>query len=102
MSAVLDVLLTLLLVAGILFIIMAILSPFESLGWWAGWSKKTLDNELEGKRRETIPMISPANALLDQKIKSPARHYLVYLRGIATSDADPSRREQGFLDYLGG
>lgn len=102
MSAVLDVLLTLLLVAGILFIIMAILSPFESLGWWAGWSRKTLDNELEGRRRQTTPMISPANALLNQLIKSPVQHYLVYLRGIATSEADPSRREQGFLDHLAG
>lgn len=102
MSEVLDILLTILLVAGILFIVMALLSPFESLGWWAGWSKKTLDNELEGKRRETTPLISPANALLSQKIKTPVQHYLVYLRGIATSEADPSRREQGFLDQLDG
>ena len=100
MSAIVDIILTLFMVLGILFIIMALLSPFESLGWWAGWSKQTVDRELTGERDNIKHTLNMSAEPGFKGTKREAQHYLVYLRGIATAVAAPSRREQGFLDYL--
>jgi len=79
---------------------MALLSPFETLGWWAGWSKRTIERELSGERTGTEKW-PPVEAQVDGNHLKPAKGpYLVYLRGIATAEAAPSQREQGFLDYL--
>ena len=91
----------LLVVLGVgLFIIMALLSPFESLGWWAGWSKRSLDRELAGAERELLQAGLSGRTAPAVQLSPFSGVYLVYLRGIATAEAAPSRREQGFLDAL--
>lgn len=83
-----------------LFIIMALLSPFESLGWWAGWSKRSLECELAGAERELLQADLSGRSAPTVEQRPFSGVYLVYLRGIATAEAAPSRREQGFLDAL--
>jgi len=91
----------LLVVLGVgLFIILALLSPFESLGWWAGWSKRSLDRELAGEELELLQAGSPGRPAPVVQHRPFSGVHLVYLRGIATAEAAPSRREQGFLDAL--
>jgi hypothetical protein len=65
---------------------MALLAPFESLGWWAGWTKREL--------RQVAPLgeISPAQESADL--------YIVYLTAIGGISADLSSRERRFLDRL--
>jgi len=100
MSLILNITLLLLLLGFIFFIFLALLAPFESLGWWAGWTRRTVERELIGERDDTKPTLSVERYDSEVAAESQPQHYLVYLRGIATADADPSRREQGFLDYL--
>ena len=100
MSLIVETILFLGTIGIVLFVIMALLSPFESLGWWAGWSKHTVDRELSGERDEVIHIApEPGDAEEMDSAHQPSS-FLVYLRGIATAEATPSRREQGFLDYL--
>jgi len=71
----------------LLLIIMALLSPFEALGWWAGWTKKGL----EPPALETNPV----------KSESAADFYIVYLTAIGGISAeDISSRERRFLKRL--
>jgi len=100
MNIILGTLTLLFLIAVILFFIMALLAPFESLGWWAGWTKRTVERELTGERDKSKPPLLLEKTASQNTIQHTPSHYMVYLRGIATADADPSRREQGFLDYL--
>lgn len=100
MSLILNITLLLLLLGFIFFIFLALLAPFESLGWWAGWTRRTVERELTGERDDTKPVLPRGSDASKLPVESDVRHYLVYLRGIATAEADPSRREQGFLDYL--
>ena len=39
----------------LLLFIMALLSPFEAMGWWAGWSKR----DLESTAAEGLPASAP-------------------------------------------
>ena len=39
-------LLILLAFAIVVVFLLALLSPFESLGWWSGWSRKHLEPEM--------------------------------------------------------
>ena len=100
MSLIVETILFLGTIGIILFIVMALLSPFESLGWWAGWSKRTVDLELSGERDEVIHLPSEPGDAAEMSSTQPPSIFLVYLRGIATAVAAPSRREQGVLDYL--
>lgn len=84
----------------LLFFLSAVLSPFETLGWWAGWTKKSLDDDMAGAgvphQDDSIEQpLGPTDTL-----SAPPVHFLVYLRGIATANADLGRREQGFVDLL--
>lgn len=75
----------------ILLFIMALLSPFEALGWWAGWSKRDLES--------TTAAAVPANA--SSGPKAEASHYIVYLTAIGGISAeDISGREQRYLALL--
>jgi len=59
-------------------------SPFETLGWWAGWKRKP---------QEPPPGPSP-----EAESEGP---FLVYLTGVAGFSGDfLSRRELGFLDRM--
>lgn len=61
-------------------------SPFETLGWWAGWSQK------EDSPHEPLPAPS------DSPAEGP---FAVYLTGVAGFSGDfLSRRERGFLERL--
>ncbi|NJM05062.1 hypothetical protein HC891_00760 [Candidatus Gracilibacteria bacterium] len=69
-------------------LIIAWCSPFEALGWWAGWSGG-LDDDVGALPRVVQP--------------STTRSYLVYLTGIggfAPNEEGYSRRELSFFDGL--
>lgn len=69
-------------------LIMILLSPLESLGWWAGWRPRA---RYASARRQ-----DGATAALDS-----ARHYVVFLSGIGeASGAWRFPEEERFLDRL--
>jgi hypothetical protein len=88
----------------IALVIAGLLSPFESLGWWAGWYGDGIEtytlfppalaapspSAAEQSRSPVSPSASPA---------SPQR-YIIYLDGISQSCADYPKRVQNFLDTL--
>lgn len=89
MSALLDPLLALLVLGLLLFVALALLSPLEALGWWAGWSRRQVDQ------------VADAAVLAEAKPIAPDAHFIVYLTAIGGISAeDISRRERGFLEKL--
>lgn len=87
MSSILSPIFCLLALGLLLLVIMALLSPFEALGWWAGWTKRELN--------PTAPL--PAAAETDTDID----YYLVYLTAIGGISAETiSKRERIFLNEL--
>jgi len=69
---------------------MALLSPLEALGWWAGWSKRQLE-----------PDTPDEEASLPSSQETPAEHYAIYLTAIGgISTEDLSGRERHFLEGL--
>jgi hypothetical protein len=86
MTGLISPLVCLLGLAVILLAVMALLSPFEALGWWAGWTK-----------RELTPVVPP------KRIEAPVEpidYYIVYLTAIGGISADISTRERRFLSRL--
>ncbi|MGB5915249.1 MAG: hypothetical protein WBG63_10320 [Phormidesmis sp.] len=79
--------LTALLIAGLL-------SPFEALGWWAGWYGDGIEIQSPYKLPEQLsaPVASVPAA-------TPSR-YVIYLDGISQSSADYPERVRNFLDTL--
>jgi len=70
-------------------LIWAALSPFETLGWWAGWfgEKIYVDN-------------FPSDGLV-RAVRPGSRCYILFLSGIGRVSGETlSRREQGFLQRL--
>ena len=86
MSTLLEPLTCLIALALLLLVGMALLAPFESLGWWAGWTKRELHPVLP---LEEIPPTG-----------EPAALYIVYLTAIGGISADLSSREKRFLRRL--
>lgn len=81
-----------LLLTGIFaaIIITALISPFESLGWWAGWY-----GEKEAAPEDDV---QPQAAIAEP---TSARNYLVYLSGIgAITDYSIPQEEIAWLDAL--
>lgn len=75
----------LVLLAG--FLLAAALSPFEALGWWAGWF---------GREREDIAQTAAPNRFV-----SEARHFIIFLTGIhSVSEETFARREIALLEAL--
>jgi hypothetical protein len=72
-----------------LLVVMALLSPFEALGWWAGWSKQ------HAPRRTDTAGAALAGG------KAPARHdaalFLVYLTGILGFEGGTGGRRESDL-----
>ncbi len=67
-----------------LLLLMALISPFESLSWWAGWSKRS-----HKKSELNKPILQHSNSV---------KHYIVYLTAIGGISAeDISKRERLFL-----
>lgn len=91
MSFIIQPLLCLLGFSGLLLFVMALLSPLEALGWWAGWSKKR------------VTLQEPAAGLPDRRSVTTVvgSYYLVYLTAVGgVSAVDISKRERGFLERL--
>lgn len=86
MNTFLEPLTCLIALAFLLLVGMALLAPFESLGWWAGWTKRDMKPE--------IPLEELSHA------GDPAALYIVYLTAIGGISADLSSREKRFLDHL--
>src|SRR5437588_2242164 len=68
-------------VGMVLLLLVAALSPFESLGWWAGWFGHPTDQE-----QTPVPMQEPTDT--DRQGSTQTRHYLVYLSGIGAISGD--------------
>ena len=89
MSWILDPLFTLLCLAGLLLLLMALLAPLEALGWWAGWDR----HSAAPKPGDAAPQTSVA--------ASTARVFVVYLTAIGgVSTETLSARERRFLRRL--
>ncbi|MDX1413700.1 MAG: hypothetical protein R3293_05875 [Candidatus Promineifilaceae bacterium] len=87
MSLILEPLFCLIYLGLLLLFIMALLSPFEALGWWSGWAKKDID--------------PPADFPPRADLESRADFYVVYLTAIGGISAeDISGRERRFLSRL--
>lgn len=87
MSLILEPLFCLISIGVLLLFVMAILSPFEALGWWAGWTHKEMES-------------SPPTPV-SKKNQKPADFYVVYLTAIGgISATDISSRERRFLHRL--
>lgn len=76
----------------LLLVVVWVLAPLESLGWWAGWSKNKRAPlqraELEAKAGQLQP-------------KAPKAYYLVYLSGIGMAGTDKlAPDEQDFIQGL--
>ncbi len=82
------------LAALVIFLFWAALTPFETLGWWAGWFGDAIYYDAAATEETTTP--SPQNTL-----HPPAAAYVIFLSGIGrVSGQTLSYREQGFLDRL--
>jgi len=83
--------LRLIAIAIVLFLIAALLAPFESLGWWAGWS-----------RAWPSPVSLPAQpATQPHRADAAPSCYVLFLSGIGITDAAAlTPKEQAFLDLL--
>jgi len=87
LSSILSPIFCLLALGLLLLVVMALLSPFEALGWWAGWTKRDL----------TPPAPLPPLEVIQTDID----YYLVYLTAIGGISAETiSKREKAFLAEL--
>jgi hypothetical protein len=78
----------------LLLILLALLSPFEALGWWAGWSRRRLAPTTPVRDGATLTMSTTGRP-------APAPVYVVYLTAIGGISAEElSGRERGFLERL--
>ncbi len=73
----------------VLIAVVALLSPFEAMGWWSGWSRRhdgDADDELEDG---SVP------------VRSDASHFIVYFTGIAGfSGGSGGRRESDLVAHI--
>ncbi|MEM8504880.1 MAG: hypothetical protein AAF716_17205 [Cyanobacteria bacterium P01_D01_bin.1] len=97
---------------GLIALVLAgLLSPFESLGWWAGWygdgietCTLPLPSTLSSPPLPSPTSYSPTSQAAEQS-QSPCspispQRYIIYLDGISQSCADYPKRVQNFLDTL--
>jgi hypothetical protein len=69
-------------------VVSLLLSPIETLGWWAGWYGHGLEDPRQiGQKAPT-------------QVGQPAHHYVLYLDGIANVGGFQYRDVQGLLDGL--
>ncbi|MEL6776994.1 MAG: hypothetical protein AAFO06_07035 [Cyanobacteria bacterium J06597_16] len=79
---------------GLIALLLAgLLSPFEALGWWAGWYGDGIETHIPCKIQAQL------SAYHHEDAPYPSR-YIVYLDGISQSCADYPVRVQNFLDTL--
>ena len=96
-SKLLKLVIDLLRVGLIALLLAGLLSPFEALGWWAGW----YGDGIETHTAYDIPaqLSAYASESARPSVDAPSR-YVVYLDGISQSCADYPKRVQNFLDTL--
>lgn len=83
------------LAAIIIFLFWAALTPFETLGWWAGWFGDTIYHDI--MEDSSAPTTTSGAAAETTR----ARAYVLFLSGIGrVSGQTLSYREQGFIDRL--
>lgn len=83
----------LIIIGVFLVIILAVLSPLESLGWWAGWS--------EPLKKEKDDLGRGSSGGKDRNRGKGASCYLVYLSGVGTLDPGGLvSKETNFLDRV--
>ncbi len=108
-SKLLKLIIDLVRVGLIALLLAGLLSPFEALGWWAGWYGDGIETYVEyppatiGSDAEStvagrgeLPMQLSASRADAPK---PTR-YIVYLDGISQSSVDYPKRVQNFLNTL--
>jgi hypothetical protein len=77
--------------AALVFLFAGVLSPFEALGWWAGWYGREPD-ELEATSADGAAAAPPPET---------PRHYVVFLSGINSVSGEAfAEREIAFLARL--
>ena len=90
-------------VSLIALLLAGLLSPFEALGWWAGWYGDGVETHIPcrqaGASSEDRSEDLPAQLSASHHSPPPSR-YIVYLDGISQSCADYPVRVQNFLDTL--
>ncbi|EDX85447.1 hypothetical protein S7335_3148 [Synechococcus sp. PCC 7335] len=107
-SRLLGFVLDLIRVGLIALVLAGLLSPFESLGWWAGWYGDGIETHIF-----PIPQARSSPQILDPQVHSTyhyayapkssqptPKRYVIYLDGISQSCADYPKRVQNFLDTL--
>ena len=76
------------------FLLTAAISPFETLGWWAGWYGDTKDDQV----LENAIIASEAE---DSVAKSTKSHFVVFLTGVhSVSESTYAGREINLLSHL--
>ncbi len=91
-------------VSLISLLVAGLLSPFEALGWWAGWYGDGIETHIACKISDQLSTHSERSDSRggdrsDHFGTAPSR-YLIYLDGISQSCADYPVRVQNFLDEL--
>ncbi len=87
-------------VSLIALVLAGLLSPFESLGWWAGWYGDGIETHiLPIPPTLSSPLSTFPTSRTQEKRPTPQR-YVIYLDGISQSCADYPKRVQNFLDTL--
>jgi len=81
----------------IALLLSGLLSPFEALGWWAGWYGDGIETHIPCKIPAQLSAYSSETT--GEAVDTP-RRYVVYLDGISQSCADYPARVQNFLDTL--
>ncbi|GIV68023.1 hypothetical protein [Caldilinea sp.] len=82
------------LTALIIFLFWASLTPFETLGWWAGWFGNAIYHDVSVSEAE-------ATSSSSEPRRQPATAYVLFLSGIGrVSGQTLSYREQEFLNRL--
>jgi hypothetical protein len=93
---------TLLGIGLIALLIWAALSPFEALGWWAGWFGQDIYTTPPPEEQAALlPARSGLQPLSRPVHTVPPQAYLIFLSGISrVSGQTLSRREQNFVRLL--
>ncbi|WP_297746649.1 hypothetical protein [uncultured Tessaracoccus sp.] len=73
--------------AVLIVVLFVLLSPLESLNWWADRGEREIAHTME-------------QLALEPSSETSSEHYLVYLSGVGTLGGELSRREQAWLDEL--
>ncbi len=95
-SSFLSLVVDLLRVSAIALLIAGLLSPFEALGWWAGWYGDGIETRVD---IQLPAYLSAPVCDIGANGESPSQ-YMVYLDGISQSSEDYPARVQNFLDTL--